>query len=105
MVLAVVAALPAQAQFEIASKDGKSSIKFGLLVQPQGEWIDTADGEGTTQNLFVRRMRILMGGKIGERISFVDTDSPNRGRRTTRKKNADTVFIRTSSHLHPRRRS
>jgi hypothetical protein len=92
--LALVA-VPAQAQFEVASKDGKSSIKFGLLAQPQAEWIDTATDEGTSQNLFVRRLRILMGGKIGENVSFfVETDSPNLGKADdTGKKNADTIFM------------
>jgi len=93
--LCLAASAPALAQFEVASKDGTSSIKFGLLVQPQGEWIDTADGKGTTQNLFVRRMRILMGGKIGEKLSFfVETDSPNLGKAdATGKKNDGTIFM------------
>jgi hypothetical protein len=92
---ACVAAIPAQAQFEVASKDGKSSIKFGLLAQPQAEWIDTASGDGTTQNLFVRRLRFLMGGKYGDKVSFfVETDSPNIGKAdATGKKNADTIFM------------
>jgi hypothetical protein len=93
--IALAAAVPAQAQFEVASKDGKSSIKFGLLAQPQAEWIDTSTGDGTSQNLFVRRLRILMGGKIGEKVSFfVETDSPNLGKAdATGKKNADTIFM------------
>lgn len=94
-VLFLIAAVPVRAQFEIASKDGKSSIKFGLLAQPQGEWIDNASADGTTQNLFVRRMRILMGGKIGEKVSFfVETDSPNIGKAAANgTKNSDTIFM------------
>jgi hypothetical protein len=94
-VIAALAALPAAAQFEITSKDGKSSLKLGLLAQPQAEWVDSADGEGATQNLFLRRLRILMGGRIGEKLSFfVETDSPNLGKAdATGKKNADSVFI------------
>jgi hypothetical protein len=94
-VLAALVALPASAQFEIATKDGTSSLKLGLLAQPQAEWVDSADGAGATQNLFLRRLRILMGGKIGEKLSFfVETDSPNLGKAdATGKKNADSVFI------------
>ena len=93
--LLLAAPPPARAQFEITSKDGTSSVKFGALAQPQAEWLDAATGDGTSQNLFVRRLRFLMGGKIGERISFfVETDSPNLGKADAAgKKNADTVFI------------
>jgi hypothetical protein len=94
-VAVLLAALPAHAQFEIATKDGTSSLKLGLLAQPQAEWVDSADGAGATQNLFLRRLRILMGGRIGEELSFfVETDSPNLGKAdATGKKNADSIFI------------
>ncbi len=93
--LACLTAIPARAQFEVASKDGKSTIKFGLLAQPQGEWVDTTAGDGTSQNLYVRRMRILMGGKFGDKLSFfVETDSPNLGKAAaTGTKNSDTIFM------------
>jgi hypothetical protein len=91
----VVAPSHAQNQVELVSKDGKSTIKFGLLAQPQGEWIDTAEGDGTSQNLFVRRLRILVGGKIGDKISyFVETDSPNLGKADASGKKSDaTIFM------------
>jgi hypothetical protein len=91
----LAASAPVRAQLEIASKDGKSSIKLGLLAQPQAEWIDTTTGDGTSQDLFVRRLRILMGGKIGDELSFfVETDSPNLGKADAAgKKNADTIFM------------
>jgi hypothetical protein len=94
-VIVLLTAMPARAQFEVASKDGKSTIKFGLLAQPQGEWIDTATGDGTTQNLFVRRLRFLMGGKYGDKVSFfIETDSPNIGKASaTGVKNSDTIFM------------
>ena len=94
-VVLAVAAAPALAQFEIASKDGKSSVKLGLLAQPQAEWIDAATGDGASQNLFGRRFRVLMGGRIGDKLSFfVETDSPNLGKADwAGKKNADAVFM------------
>jgi hypothetical protein len=79
--LVLVAAAPSWAQFQIATPDGKSSLKFGLLLQPQAEWIDNAAADHTTQNLYVRRIRLLFGGKIGDNLTFfVDTDSPNLGK-------------------------
>jgi hypothetical protein len=74
-------ALPAAAQWQTASKDGASSIKLGFLIQPQAELLETADQEATSTNLFVRRVRLLVGGAFGERWSFFfETDSPNLGK-------------------------
>ena len=65
-------AAPAAAQWQIETKDGKASAKIGILGQVQGEWIDTAaDGEHTSQNLYVRRIRLLLGGKLGEEVPHV----------------------------------
>ncbi|HPC81755.1 MAG TPA: porin [Thermoanaerobaculaceae bacterium] len=76
-----LAAAPAPAQFSIASPDGKASLRLGVLAQAQGEWLENADGETTAQNLFIRRIRLMMGGKIGDRFTlFLDTDSPNLGK-------------------------
>ena len=67
----------------VKSADGKSSIAFGFLAQPQGEWLTTADGLDTSKNLFLRRLRLVVGGSATERISFfIDTDSPNLGKGT-----------------------
>lgn len=78
--LGVVAA-PTSAQFSIASPDGKASLRLGVLAQAQGEWLENADGETTAQNVFIRRIRLLVGGKIGDRFTlFLDTDSPNLGK-------------------------
>jgi hypothetical protein len=62
----------------------KSSIKLGLLVQPQfqasqprfGTPADTHTGWGN--NLYIRRTRILLGGTLfGTFEYFLDTDYPN----------------------------
>jgi hypothetical protein len=76
-----LAAKPAAAQWQVESKDGTASLRFGFLLQPQAEAIGTSDGEATSSNLFIRRMRLLFGGKIAGKWSFfVDTDSPNLGK-------------------------
>jgi hypothetical protein len=45
LALAASLASEALAQWQISAQDGKSTLKIGFLVQPQGEWIDTADSE------------------------------------------------------------
>ena len=77
---ALVAA-PAFAQWQVESDDGKASVKFGLLAQPQLETLETADHQDTSVNLFIRRVRLLVGGSVSERWSFfLETDSPNLGK-------------------------
>jgi hypothetical protein len=84
------------AQWQIESKDGKASLKFGFLVQPQVETLETADQTATSTNLFVRRFRILLGGNFSEKWSyFFETDSPNIGKANpvTGAKDAGDIFV------------
>jgi hypothetical protein len=75
------AARPSSAQWLLESKDGKASLKIGFLIQPQMELLETVDQEGVSTNLFLRRLRVLLGGTIDERWSFFfETDSPNLGK-------------------------
>jgi hypothetical protein len=81
--MVAVSAGPAAGQWQIESKDGKASIKFGFLVQPQVEAVDTPDGSGVSKNIFLRRARILFGGRVSEKWTFfLETDSPNLGKAT-----------------------
>jgi hypothetical protein len=76
-----VAARPAAAQWVIESKDQQASLRFGFLIQPQLELLETADQQATSTNLFIRRLRLVIGGTLGERWSFFfETDSPNLGK-------------------------
>lgn len=87
---------PAQAQWQIDSKDGTANIKIGILAQPQLEVLTTPDGTGDSKNIFLRRIRILFGGKISKDWSyFVETDSPNLGKATTAAgaKDAGNIYI------------
>ena len=92
---AALIAAPLSAQWQIDSKDGKASLKVGLLAQPQGEWVETADGSGYSQNLFLRRLRILLGGSLTDRWSFFfETDSPNLGKADAQGvKNEADIFV------------
>ncbi len=79
----LVVAAPANAQAIIKVSD-TVNLKFGLLMQGWADWQQTqASGEttGYSQNLFLRRMRILMGGQIAKDITFfLETDDPNLGK-------------------------
>ena len=71
----------ADAQLELKSADGKSSIKFGILGQVQAESLTTPDGSETSKDLYLRRFRILVGGNIMDKLAFfAETDNPNLGK-------------------------
>ena len=78
---------PAQAQLQWKSADEKMIFKIGLLGQLQGESIDVAGNDDTAQNLFLRRVRVLMGGRSRERhVLLRDRQpEPREGRRAARR--------------------
>ncbi len=77
--LVALVAVPVQAQWKIESPGGDSSIKFGFLAQMRAESLD--NGSNTAQNLFFRRLRLLAGGKLTDKLTFfLETDSPNLGK-------------------------
>ena len=83
-------AVPARAQWQITSPDGKANLKLGLLVQGQAEWMEVPEvGDPNdfdlSRNIFIRRFRILGGGNVTEKLSFFfETDSPNLGKGITK---------------------
>lgn len=93
----LLAAAPAGAQWQIESEDGSTNLRLGFLVQGQAELLDTADGGHTSQNLYLRRLRLLLGGHLSEKWTFfVETDSPNLGKGDTTgsgAKNEASVFV------------
>jgi len=94
--ISCAAAAPAAGQnpWRVQSADGKSWVQFGLLAQAQGEWISTPDGTDTAQNLFLRRLRLVGGGKINDKITFfIETDSPNLGKGLATGRKDETIFL------------
>ncbi|MFB3855111.1 MAG: porin [Vicinamibacterales bacterium] len=74
------AAPPATAQWQIQSADGQNSVSIGVLAQPQFETTRLEGADGAS-SFHLRRMRFILGGKVGNRISFfIDTDVPNLGK-------------------------
>ncbi|MGE0640050.1 MAG: porin [Thermoanaerobaculia bacterium] len=88
-------AAPAGAQLQWTSKDEKMNFKIGLLAQMQGESADVAGSDDTANNLFFRRLRLLMSFSLGEKLSiFLETDSPNLGKSNNAGvKDANDVYI------------
>jgi hypothetical protein len=57
------------------------TIRFGTLLQGWGDWTQDPVTEGYAQNLYLRRVRLLVGGQVARNITFfIETDNPNLGR-------------------------
>jgi hypothetical protein len=97
--VAVLAALllgaqPAAAQWQIKSEDGAANLKLGFLVQGRAEWQKTQEVDAVAQTMYLRRTRILLGGKVNQRVSFfLETDSPNLGRHSGAEKSYPSMYL------------
>jgi hypothetical protein len=75
-----IAALPAHAQVVI-KVDDEVNFKFGVLAQFQADTISNPEPEPSTNNLFVRRLRLVFAGQVAKNVTFfVQTDAPNLGK-------------------------
>jgi hypothetical protein len=80
-------AADARAQLVIKANDDVN-FKLGVLGQFQADWLQDSASDDTSQNLFIRRIRLLFGGQVAKNVSFfVDTDSPNLGKTLSTGKN------------------
>jgi len=69
------------------------NFKLGLLGQFQAESIDDP-GMDATNNLFVRRLRLMFGGQVAKNVTFfVETDTPNLGKTLAGGKNIQGTTI------------
>lgn len=71
------------------------TFKVGLLGQLQAESAEVIGTDDDAQNLFFRRLRLLMSFTLNEKLSvFLETDSPNLGKSANNGvKDAGDVFI------------
>lgn len=75
--------LGAASQAQIAIRSEEISARFGVQGQLWANWAQdpTRTVPGYTQNLFLRRLRVMAGGEIGNDLTFfIQTDSPNLGK-------------------------
>jgi hypothetical protein len=93
----VCSRLPAYASgppWKFATAEGKASVSFGFLAQPQFESLEDSAGTGSANSFFLRRLRLIAGGKIGSKLSFfVDTDSPNLGKKREDGSRTSELFV------------
>lgn len=78
--LSAFSASAASGQIVLTAGD---DVKFqlGVLGQFWGDAIDSPTSNDETQNLFVRRARLLFGGQVAKNVGFfIETDAPNLGR-------------------------
>ncbi len=68
---------PSASPLRIEGPNG-TSIRIGLLLQPQLQAVNSPTLSGYSKNMYLRRTRILLGGTLLDKIEyFVDTDYPN----------------------------
>ena len=79
-VLLPLCARTAHGQAEIKVNDDVS-IRFGVLGQAWADTVSNPDPAPNTNNLFLRRLRVITGGQVAKNVSFfIETDAPNLGR-------------------------
>jgi hypothetical protein len=70
------------------------NFKLGLLGQFQAESIEDPGTDAQTNNLFVRRLRLMFGGQVAKNVTFfVETDTPNLGKTLAAGKNLPGAMI------------
>lgn len=70
------------------------NFKLGVLGQFQAEWLEDPTADDTTQNLFIRRVRLLFGGQVAKNVTFfVETDAPNLGKTLPGGKNISPALV------------
>jgi len=70
------------------------NVRLGVLGQVQGEWLGDPADDGTTQNLFIRRIRLLFGGQVAKNVTFfAEADAPDLGKTVNGDKNISPGVI------------
>jgi len=93
IVLVVAVTSPAHAQVQITVNQDVN-FKLGVLGQFQADWLEDPANDDTTQNLFLRRIRLLFGGQVAKNVTFfVETDAPNLGKTLPGGKNISPSLV------------
>ena len=91
--LVLAAGAHAHAQAVIKVNDDVN-FKLGVLGQFQADWLEDPATNDTTQNLFIRRIRLLFAGQVAKNVTFfVQTDSVNLGKTLATGKNISPSTI------------
>lgn len=90
----LAAGTPASAQWVISNADGSSKLTLGFLAQMQAEELQPVGTDQWQQNLFVRRFRVMLGGRLNERLAvFAETDLPNLGKGLANTSKVDNAIL------------
>ena len=74
--------------------EGKTSVSFGFLLQPQFESLENTAGTDSSEDVFFRRIRFIAGGKINSKLSFfVESDNPNLGKKAANGERINEFFL------------
>ncbi len=94
-----IGALPAHAQAEIKVNEDVN-FKFGVLGMFQADTISNPEPEPNTNNLFVRRLRLIFAGQVAKNVTFfVQTDAPNLGKDLPAGKNITPSVILQDAYV------
>jgi hypothetical protein len=86
-------ASPARAQVQVSAGQDVT-FKFGALAQFQADTVTNPETDDRTTNLFIRRIRLIVGGQIAKNITFfIETDAPNLGKTVSGEKNISPSVI------------
>jgi hypothetical protein len=88
-------ATQAQSQILIPVNENVN-FKLGALGQFQADWLEdpSTTADGTQQNRFVRRARLMFGGQVAKNVTFfIQTDAPNLGKTLAGGKNINPQLI------------
>ncbi|HVV48958.1 MAG TPA: hypothetical protein VHO06_04810 [Polyangia bacterium] len=99
--MAPPAPAPSAPSFKIDAGGG-TTLKIGLLLQPQFQMLGNTELDGNSYNLFIRRTRLLVGGTLfGAFEYFFDTDYPNLFLADNTPANAMTMTAASTVKLTP----
>jgi hypothetical protein len=92
--LVSLASAGAQGQVVIKVNDDVG-FRLGMLLQGWADWTQDAISQGYSQNLFLRRVRVIVAGTVAPSVSFFyQTDNPRLGNAgTAGTKSLDTGFL------------
>ncbi len=92
----VLALLPSLSQAQVIVKvNDNVNFKFGFQLQTWADWTQDPNSQGYSENLFIRRIRILLAGNLAKNLSFFyETDQPRSGfAGTDGNKNVSSGFL------------
>jgi hypothetical protein len=80
--------------WKFSMDEGKTSVSFGFLAQPQFESLENTAGTDHANSLFLRRFRFIAGGKIHSKLSyFIESDNANLGKKAANGQRTNDFYL------------